>query len=109
MGATPAFVVCGAGHPARCRPFRPAESITGAAHALLEPTTYCSSFAHGGSAVSLAPALQWELAVRREGGQNRQQLLCELPDGTLIVIPKWMTEVDGCASLSVGSPQVSVA
>ena len=48
------------------------------------------------------PHFSVELAVRREGGQNRQQLLCELPDGTLSLIPKWMTEVDVCAGLSVG-------
>lgn len=55
------------------------------------------------------PHFSVELAVRREGGQNRQQLLCELPDGTLSLIPKWMTEVDVCAGLSVGNPQVSVS
>jgi hypothetical protein len=55
------------------------------------------------------PHFNLTLAVRRETGQNREQLLCELPDGTLSLIPKWMTEAEACVGLSVGSPHVSVA
>jgi len=55
------------------------------------------------------PYFNLTLAVRQAAGQNREQLLCELPDGTLSLIPKWMTEAEACAGLSQGSPQVSVA
>ena len=55
------------------------------------------------------PHFNLTLAVRQAAGKNREQLLCELPDGTLSLIPKWMTEAEACVGLSVGSPQVSVA
>ena len=55
------------------------------------------------------PHFSLTLAVRQETGENREQLLCELPDGTLSLIPKWMTEMEACAVLSVGNAQVSVA
>jgi len=55
------------------------------------------------------PHFNLTLPVRQMAGQSGAQLLCELPDGTLGLIPRWMTEVEECAGLSLGSPQVSVA
>ena len=54
------------------------------------------------------PHFNQTLAVRQVAGANREQLLFELPDGTLSLIPKWMTESEACVGLSVGSPRVSV-
>jgi hypothetical protein len=49
------------------------------------------------------------VSVRQAAGENGEQLLCELADGTRIVIPRWMTEAAACAGLSEGGPLVSVA
>src|SRR5690348_7333628 len=48
------------------------------------------------------------IAIRRPAARKGEQLVCELPDGTLSMIPRWMTDAAACASLSVGRPLASV-
>src|SRR5438105_15906176 len=55
------------------------------------------------------PLFNQTMTVRRSTGQNPPHLLCELPDGSLTVIPKWMTEVEVCSALSLGKPEVSLS
>ena len=55
------------------------------------------------------PYFNHTLAVRQASGHNGEQLLCELPDGTMSLVPEWMTSAEACSGLSVGRPQVSLA
>src|SRR5882724_10913132 len=54
------------------------------------------------------PHFGLSIPVRRPAAMNGEQLVCELPDGTLSMIPRWMTDAAACASLSVGRPVASV-
>ena len=54
------------------------------------------------------PHVGLAVSVRQAVGDNGEQLLCELADGTRIVIPRWMTEAAACAGLSEGGPLASV-
>ena len=48
------------------------------------------------------------LVVRRSPRRDIEFLHCQLPDGTVSMVPLWMTDPRACARMSLGAPQVPV-